>query len=133
MAIRSEVVVLGVSRYKMVDRNTGELVQGAKVRYILASDLTPVEEENFRGFKMSVNGYRGEEGYAMYDDFPVVPGIYGADINFKVNESKDGKGETTVTCDNFKFIRPVVGGLVTETKEEPKADSKPKQETLAGK
>ena len=98
--LRQEVVVMNVSRYDMVNRETGEQVKGSTVRYALTNELFPYEEDNLKGYKLGKTPMKYED----YSQFPVVPGIYECDLKFNINTD----GNVRVSADKWKFVRPLV-------------------------
>lgn len=99
MKITQKMVVLSTQRYSMTNTETGEIVRGTSVRYVLSEDLAPVNENGFRGLKVA----KCSIPYDDYDKVTVVPGLYGAE--FDVNIGADGK--PVLKPNNFKIISDV--------------------------
>lgn len=94
--LKQEVIVMNVSRYDVKDRETGESNKGTTVRYALTTDLSPIETENVKGFKLA----KASLGFNDYNLFPSVPGIYNCDINYNIAAD----GTVKLAAKNFEFV-----------------------------
>lgn len=95
--IKQDVVVLSVSQYNVVDRDTGEANQGTTVRYALSDNLNPCSEGVLKGYKLA----RASVGFDDFEKFGDVPGVYGVDLSFNVTSD----GTTKISANNFVFKR----------------------------
>lgn len=93
--MKSDVVVVSVSRYSMVDKDTGVLNEATNVRYAISSNLLPFADENLKGHRL----VKARLDYKDFQDFPEAPAVYEADINFSV--SSDGTAKAVAS--NFVF------------------------------
>ncbi len=98
--LKQEVAVMSVSRYRMVDRQTGEVSEGCGVRYMFGADLSPAAEENQKGYKFGKTSLP----YADFDKFEAVPGVYEAELSMNIASD----GTVKVRAENFIFKRPLV-------------------------
>lgn len=98
--IKQEVAVMSVNRYKMVDRQTGEVSEGCGVRYMFSTDLHPCAEENLKGYKFGKTSLP----YNDFDKFEQVPGIYETELTMSIASD----GTVKVKAENFVFKRPLV-------------------------
>ena len=94
-AIKQHVVVLSAQQYEVTDKETGEIKDGTSVRYCLTDSLVPFDEDGLKGYKVA----KASVAFNNYFDFTEVPGVYEADIDFRID--KDGK--VNATAANFKF------------------------------
>jgi hypothetical protein len=95
--IKQDVVVLSVSQYNVVDRDTGEANQGTTVRYALSDNLNPCADGNLKGYKLA----KSSVGFDDFVKFGDVPGVYSADLLFNVSSD----GTTRISASNFVFKR----------------------------
>lgn len=93
--MRADAVVISVSRYSMVDKDTGVLNEATNVRYAIASNLLPFADENLKGYKL----VKARLDYTDFQNFPEAPAVYEADINFSI--SSDGNAKAVAS--NFVF------------------------------
>jgi len=98
--LKQEVAVMSVNRYRMVDRQTGEVSEGCGVRYMFSVDLHPCAEENLKGYKFGKTSLP----YADFDKFEAVPGVYEAELSMQIASD----GTVKVKAENFVFKRPLV-------------------------
>ena len=110
MKIRSELVVLSVSKYEVVDQTTGVINQGTTVRYLLSDNINPVAEENLKGFKLAKCSFPGD--IKMFDQLETAPAVYAADMVFGVKSD----GTPSVKLSNFEFKRLLTGSLIQDAK-----------------
>ena len=99
-SLRQEVVVLSAAQYDMVNKETGEVVQGTTVRYALTNTLAPFEENQLKGYKLAKTSL----GFNNFHDFPEVPGVYECDLNFNINSD----GVAKISAGNFAFKKSLV-------------------------
>ena len=97
--MQQEIIVMNVSKYDMVVKDTGENLKGTTVRYALTSDLVPYEEENLKGYKLAKTSL----SYEDFKNFPTVPGVYQVDLNYNINND----GAAKLVAKNFVFKAPV--------------------------
>lgn len=91
--MKSDVLVLRVSRYKFTDEKTGELVEGAKVTY--CNDLDGVTKDNSLGLDIVTSTIP----YSDFSAFVSVPAYYSVDFDFRSN----GKGQPVVGISGIEF------------------------------
>ena len=97
--MQQDVIVMNVSKYDMVIKDTGEILRGTTVRYALTDSLTPYEEDNLKGYKLAKVSLPFEE----FAKFPTVPGVYQVDLNYNINND----GAAKLVAKNFVFKAPV--------------------------
>lgn len=108
-SIKQDVIVLSATRYKLVDKETGEINEGTSVRYMIGDNLMPYAEDDFKGYKVA----KARVGVTNFYDFVTVPGVYSADLN--INISADGNAK--VSASNFVFQH---GIYEAQPSQEPK-------------
>lgn len=97
--IKQDVVVLSAMQYDMVNRETGEIVQGTTIRYALSDNLLPYEEGSLKGYKLAKTSL----GYNDFVNFTEVPGIYTCNLMFNVSAD----GTTKIQATDFHFKKPL--------------------------
>ncbi len=93
--MKQQVVVMSAQQYSMVDTETGVVSEGTSVRYLLTDNLLPFAEDQFKGYKVA----KASISLSSFEKFTEVPGIYEADLTFKI----DSAGKVKVNADNFSF------------------------------
>lgn len=116
--IKSDVLVMHAMQYQIVDKETGEVNEATNVRYAFTDNVNPfVEDNGQKGYKVA----KARVGYEDFAAFTAVPGIYSADLEFKV-DTKDGS--TKVAASNFKFKGLVPGAIAPEAPASVPTDNK---------
>ena len=96
---KQKVMVMSANRYKMVDRDTGEVNEGTTVRFLVTNTLEPCQDGDAKGYRFG----KANIPFAAFDTLKVVPGIYNADFN--INIASDGTMK--VKAENFEYVGPV--------------------------
>lgn len=92
-----KVIVLGVSRYRFPNQETGELIEGTKVNFI---DTDEAKENDFLGFKQQTQNL----SYEVFSQFSNenLPGIY--EMKSKIDFS--GKN-LKIKVTGFEFVSKI--------------------------
>lgn len=94
--MKTRVIVLGVSRYSFPDKNSGEIIEGAKVNYV---EERPADEENVVGHTPQTANVKYKEFDELYAQG--VPGVY--DAHMRVDMT--GR-QPKLKIDAFEFVEP---------------------------
>lgn len=97
---KQKVMVMSASRYKMVDKTTGELNEGVTVFYLGTEKLDPCQDGDLKGYRLG----KTKLTYDEFSIFKAVPGIYTCDYDMKF------KSDNTVqaVAKDFEYVGPVV-------------------------
>lgn len=87
-----KTIVISKNEYSFADTKTGELIEGAKIYYLLDNGLEPVV--------LSVNGRSGNMN--LLEEIKEVPGVY--DLTLK---SDVRKGQIVQSVVKANFVKPI--------------------------
>lgn len=93
--MKQQIIILHTNRYDMEDRVTREINRGISVTYLPNGSLAPKADGTQRGDKPA----KGSLKYEQEAELAAVPGVYDAELNFKIN--KDGKPELALESVSF--------------------------------
>ena len=99
--LTQKAIVLSASQYRVTDDRTGEVNEGCTVRYLMADNLNPHEEEA-KPVKGRVPA-KANMPYDYYGKIPVLPALYEVVCDFSV----DSKGKAAITPTQFNFVNGV--------------------------
>ncbi len=105
--LKQEVVALSATQYDMVNEETGEIVKGTSVRYLLTNTMAPVEENGLKGYKLVKTSLPYE---AYKEVFKEVPGVYEATLNFNID--KDGAAK--IKASDFVFKKSLFAPVASK-------------------